>query len=649
MWRRALRMASMSLPVLVLGIAGYIVLLRFTLAELPTWPVLFAFVPWLLFVGLWARAQRVSTAEAARYLDQTLELDERVSTSVELLNAAKLIRSQAPRSGVHYALLVDAAEALDNRLIYLPGLFRFRWTRTNSVSIFIAVLALVAAVAFPTYVELAKVERSAVAKAVQEQLAQVQVLRNEVQANEHLSSNLKSSILQELANLEQTLQNSKLDQASGIATLADAEQRLSALLKTPSADFDGLVAAAQLVWNVAAQNFEWDPEQAKSPTDLGRAADASLFLSSNVGGMDTNQERRVSFNLDRASTQASGRDPELARLLAGASTGVRTRDQAPAQKALAEASRKFAEADNQREDALALENVLSQLNNGREEIAQAGRTQSKKAQVGFRRRGTTASASPTPDLENFDPNAPAAQTGNSGTQGTSNVSGMGPVIGQSNVASYGGSPSSAGGGGQPAQTDGQGDTSPQSGGAGGGANGQNGGQSGGIQQSAGGGSAGGASSDSGQQGTLGGSINGPVGGAGGAISQVPNPTGRGNATSTDSTNSLNSGGNSQGDDQVYVPENASGETAGGSVEPNTPTGAGDNTNNNGVGGRVGEGDSNGAQISSSTGPGGAVRVQTPYREVLTEYSRQATEAIERAYVPPDAKQYVKDYFSELGK
>jgi hypothetical protein len=68
-----------------------------------------------------------------------------------------------------------------------------------------------------------------------------------------------------------------------------------------------------------------------------------------------------------------------------------------------------------------------------------------------------------------------------------------------------------------------------------------------------------------------------------------------------------------------------------------------------VGGRIGEGDSGGADVSSGTGEGGAVRVQTAYREVLAEYAREATEAIDRAYVPPDAKEYVKNYFSELGK
>jgi hypothetical protein len=370
--------------------------------------------------------------------------------------------------------------------------------------------------------------------------------------------------------------------------------------------------------------------------------------------MDPNVERRIAFSLERASNQALGRDADMSKVLAEASTGVRTRDHEPASRALIDASRKFAEANGLREDAVALENVLAQLNKGREQIAQAGRSQTKKAQVGFRRRGKTGDAStPTPDLENFDPDTTTQQNGDLSQNGLSNVSGMGPVIGQSNVASYSGSPSSSGGGGKPAQTDGQdGTTSPGSG-PGGGQSGQDGGQAGGNQQTSGGGSAGGGSSDSGDQGTLSGSINGPVGGAGGAISRVPNPSGQGNATEDSASRLGNSGDSSTGGgDQVYVPGNEGTEhsdTPGGQTDAASGAGTSEGPQTDGVGGRVGDGENTDSQVSSSRGQGGAVRVQTPYKEVIAEYTRQATEAIDHAYVPPDAKEYVKEYFSELGK
>lgn len=230
LWRRALRMAALTLPLLVLATAAYVAVVRVTLANLPTWPVLTAFASWLLLVGLWSRAQTVTSAEAARYIDHSLGLDERVSTSVELINSARLVGPQSLPTGVRYALLADTAAALDERLDGLPGPFRFRWTRLNGIAVAVALIALLGAVTLPTQAEFARGERSALAKAVQDQLAQVQVLRADVEANEHLSSDLKASILQELASLESTLKNSSLDQASAIATLADAEQRLRAML-----------------------------------------------------------------------------------------------------------------------------------------------------------------------------------------------------------------------------------------------------------------------------------------------------------------------------------------------------------------------------------------------------------------------------------
>jgi hypothetical protein len=645
-------LVALSLPFLVLGVAVYIAVLRFTLTNLPGWPVLLAFVSWLVVVALWTRAQPVTSAEAARFIDRALGLDERVTTSIELINSARLVRSQAPRTGVHYALLADTAEALDERLDRLPTPFYFRWTRVNALAVVVSMLALVSTVVVPTQAEIVRGERSALVKAVQDQLAQVQVLRSELEANEHLSPDLKASILQELASLETTLQNTSLDQASAIATVADAEQRLRSLLQTPSADFDGLVAAAQLVWNAAVQNLEWEADTSIYTTDLGRASEASLFLSDNVKRMTPNAERRVSFSLERASSQASGREPELGQLLASASTAVRTRDHTPAVRALENASHKFAEANNQREDSVALENVLSQLNKGREQLAQAGRPQAKKAQVGFRRRGpATGAANATPDLENFDSNEQASQSGTPGSQGISNFSGMGPLVGENSVAAYGGSPSSDGAGGDPAKTGGEdGTTSPGSG-PGGGTNGQEGGQSEGSQQTSGGGSAGGATSDSGEQGTLEGTINGPTGGTGGAISRVPNPSGSGNATGTEgsATPVPGEGEAPSGGDQVYVPNGPEQGTEGRVTTSESPDDSSDEPNTGGVGGRIGEGESGGTETTEGTGEGGAVRVQTPYREVLAEYARQATEAIDRAYVPPDAKQYVKDYFSELGK
>src|SRR5438046_2434043 len=87
------------------------------------------------------------------------------------------------------------------------------------------------------------------------------------------------------------------------------------------------------------------------------------------------------------------------------------------------------------------------------------------------------------------------------------------------------------------------------------------------------------------------------------------------------------------------------------VRPGKAPGAGttgqcapENPGSDSVGGRVGEGSTSGSN-RSAPGLGELAKVRTPYHEVLGQYTDQATEALERAYVPPDAKEYVKQYFT----
>jgi hypothetical protein len=44
-----------------------------------------------------------------------------------------------------------------------------------------------------------------------------------------------------------------------------------------------------------------------------------------------------------------------------------------------------------------------------------------------------------------------------------------------------------------------------------------------------------------------------------------------------------------------------------------------------------------------------VQVRVPYREVIGEYAEQATRMLDQIYIPSDAKEYVKEYFTQLGK
>jgi hypothetical protein len=128
---------------------------------------------------------------------------------------------------------------------------------------------------------------------------------------------------------------------------------------------------------------------------------------------------------------------------------------------------------------------------------------------------------------------------------------------------------------------------------------------------------------------LGGSLSGGVGTTNGSAGQGGNGTGRvagaGNTPGTAGSGAL---------EQVYVPEDAL---------PQTATGPQDRIPG------VESPDQGGSQETSvvRSGPGTNPGVKTPYNKVIGKYQDTAAQALDRTYIPADAKQYVRDYFNSL--
>jgi hypothetical protein len=66
-----------------------------------------------------------------------------------------------------------------------------------------------------------------------------------------------------------------------------------------------------------------------------------------------------------------------------------------------------------------------------------------------------------------------------------------------------------------------------------------------------------------------------------------------------------------------------------------------------VPGQPGEGGQEQTRLEQSTLPGATNPSLVPYEQVYPEYSRSASEALDRGYIPPHLKDYVRDYFSRL--
>ncbi len=92
-----------------------------------------------------------------------------------------------------------------------------------------------------------------------------------------------------------------------------------------------------------------------------------------------------------------------------------------------------------------------------------------------------------------------------------------------------------------------------------------------------------------------------------------------------------------GPERVYVPE-------AGTRPSGTSTGPQDTIPSDSGGGG---GTTDSANTVVRTGPGLKPGVSTPYQNVIGQYGDSAASALDRSALPPDAKQYVRDYFSSL--
>ncbi|HKP53498.1 MAG TPA: hypothetical protein VJ183_12715 [Chloroflexia bacterium] len=638
---RTLSFAVASLPIPIVLAICWVLFVRFTLLELPEWPSLVPFAAWALALLFVMVRTRVTTGQAARYLDRALGLDERLATYVEMVSRLQV----SPRSSIRSSYLQDLGantlKMVKTSMNRLPRVaVRAGRRRTLAMPISAAILAF--ALFVPTPLDAVRLERYRLAQTVASQVERIANLRADFISRPQVSDNVRAALLAELDRLEAALKTPGLDRASLLAALADTQERLRELSPDLSSDFDSLIRAAQLVQEAVARSSSWSQATSKERTELGRAADASDFLAAFLLSEEQSENLLTQFatfgvvaaaqRFESAAGLAGQRDAELAKLLQETSTLFVAERFTPAARQLKLVAEQFRKNEGKHQAAEAIEHALSSLDDGKQSIAQAGESKPKKAQVGFRRGAVGAQtgggqqpvAGTTPTAGNTGENGPGAPEGSPQPLGSS------PRIGN-NMPALGGSDSGPGN-----QLDKQGDSSGQSGD----------GQSGGTQKSGEAGSQPGSQGGSSQPIQSDGQLSGPISAPGsnvtGGITRVENPEGAG-VSGGDKPGPQTPG---KGSDTVSVPVQGAtgvGQTGGQGPQP-TPGGP---TQGSEESGGVGTGNPSGA--FGSTGSGSLATIRTPYTEVIGQYLQRAADALDRIYIPQDAKVYVRDYFTILGR
>jgi hypothetical protein len=586
-WRRQ-RLGARALATLWLPIAamlGLLVLQRWTLVELPggTAAILLPAGLWAGALALWWLVDRPAVRRLAHITDAALGLDERLSTAYEL--GQQPLPAHPSAAALVQRQRDDALFVLHNRADLMAGTFPLVPGRYLKPLAVAAALSLliVPAMFLPSAVEPLREQRAALRAAVLAQAEALDGTRREAVARPDLPPALTALLDQELGTATDRLRHDPADRGSAVAALSQAEDRLRKELPD---DYQGRTAARLS----AAQDV-----QAALPADFR-----------------TDDPARDAVNdLQKAALDAEALADAAAELLGNPGT---VNDVFVAAGSLERAATSLSQTDPAAADPLRAAAAALRRND-----AEAAQAALKTAAAALRQADASQAATDTLTQvisQLSQSRVAVAQAGlDAATAGTpqDRLRGVGRP-GQGGAAAPGldgAGANPAAGAGQAAQP-GQG----TQGGAGDGANqpGQ-GGAADGAQ--AGGQSAGAANTGGNSQGTQDGNGNNSGRGAGAA----PNPGGPNDATEPERVfvpeTGARPGGTSTGPQDTIPSDSGSGATA---DNPNTVV---------------------------RTGPGLKPGVHTPYQNVIGQYGDTAAAALDRSALPPDAKQYVRDYFSSL--
>lgn len=589
-WRRQ-RVGARALATLWLPVVAMLALLvaqRWTLVELPGGAAAILLPPalWAAGLALWWLLDRPSVGRLAQITDAALGLDERLSTAYELA------RRPAPAHPSAAALVQrqrdDALFVLHNRADRMTRTFPLvpgHYLKPLAVAAGVSLL-IVPALFLPSAVEPLREERAALRAAVLAQADALDGTRREAVAKPDLPPALGTLLDQELATATNRLRTDPADRGSAVAALSQAEDRLRKELP--------------------------DDYQARTAARLSAAKDVQAALPADARTADPNDPARAALSeLQKAALDAETLADAAAELLGNPST----------------VSNVFVAAGS-------LEHAATSLS----KIDPAAAAQLQAAATALRKNDGEAAQAALKAAANLLRQADSAQIATDTlTQVISQLSQSRVAVAQAGLdaATAGNSQDRLRGVGRPGQggagapgLDGAGANAPpgagQSAQAGQGTQGGPGASSGQADQtgpgagaSTTGKGAGAVNTGGGGQGTQDGNGNNSGQGAGAA----PNASG---ANAPD------------GPERVFVPETGArptGNSAGPQDTIPTDSGGGATADN--------------SNTVVRTGPGLKPGVSTPYQNVIGQYGDSAAAALDRSALPPDAKQYVRDYFSSL--
>lgn len=329
----------------------------------------------LAVAWLWPR----SLFRLARAFDRRFGLAERLTTAVEI--GAGRLRVMQKMAAAQLSDTLDAAGRVDPRAA-LP----LRASRRALLTFGLLAAALSLSLWLPNPQEDVLLQRAAVRAAVEEQIEDLEAVREEVVGAEGLTEAEREALLQALEEAIAALDEGRATSEEAVAALSEAERALAELQDPGAATVqEGLERAAG---EMADSELTRGIAEALANGDYQQAARELAAFSGTQGEMLTREEElELARELAQAAESLAESDPDLAEQLAQAAEAIERGDIAEAREAIGEAAQQMGEAGARVERQEAVEGALAELQEGREQIAQAGSTGQSGAGGGMAQQG----------------------------------------------------------------------------------------------------------------------------------------------------------------------------------------------------------------------------------------------------------------------
>lgn len=310
--------------------------------------------------------RRATLLEQARFADRQFGLKERLSTAVEIqqgtLAVPPLLAQLQLADAARAAQTVDARAALPLRLV-----------RRDWLMLLLTTAVLIAAILIPNPQENALKQSRATRQTIAEQIAALEALQKEIEANPDLNDAQQDALLEPIQNALEALDPGAMSQEQAVATLSQAEAELRALGQQfdTSALRERLQSAAQpLAQNENAQSLG----QALQSGQLAQAGAAAAQLADALPTLSAEELAQLAADLAETAAALQGIDDQLAQQLAQAAQALQNGDLSAAQQALRQAAGTMQQRAQETAAAQQAQSAAAQLQQGRQEVAQAGQS-----------------------------------------------------------------------------------------------------------------------------------------------------------------------------------------------------------------------------------------------------------------------------------